>query len=73
MIAISGCIAKVEIEFLYFTGHIRCHQDMYAVTAGASGNTALYVSLDSDDAAASAGTAVPLLDQMGGGGFTVTG
>ncbi len=45
----------------------------YAVTGGASGNTGLYVSLDCDYSAQPAGTAVPLLASVGGGGFTVTG
>src|SRR6202042_374249 len=45
----------------------------YAVTGGASGNTGLYASLDCDYSTASAGTAVPLLAGVGGGGFTVTG
>ena len=45
----------------------------YAVTGGASGNTGLYASLNCDYSAASAGTAVPLLAGVGGGGFTVTG
>jgi hypothetical protein len=44
----------------------------YAVTGGASGNTGSYASLDCDYSAA-AGTAVPLLASVGGGGFTVTG
>jgi RHS repeat-associated protein len=45
----------------------------YAVTGGASGNTGLYASLDCDYSSAPAGTAVPLLAGVGGGGFTVTG
>src|SRR5580692_418751 len=45
----------------------------YAVTGGASGNTGLYASLDCDYSAQPAGTAVPLLASVGGGGFTVTG
>jgi len=45
----------------------------YGVTGGASGNTGLYASLDCDYSTASAGTAVPLLASVGGGGFTVTG
>ena len=45
----------------------------YAVTGGASGNTGLYASLDCDYSAAAAGTVVPLLAGVGGGGFTVTG
>jgi hypothetical protein len=45
----------------------------YAVTGGASGNTGLYVSLNCDYSAAPAGTGVPLLASVGGGGFTVTG
>ena len=45
----------------------------YAVTGGASGNTGLYASLDCDYSTAPAGTAVPLLASVGGGGFTVTG
>jgi len=45
----------------------------YAVTGGASGNTGLYASLDCDYSAQPAGTVVPLLASVGGGGFTVTG
>jgi hypothetical protein len=45
----------------------------YAVTGGASGNTGLYASLDCDYSTAPAGTRVPLLASVGGGGFTVTG
>jgi RHS repeat-associated protein len=47
----------------------------YAVTppAGSSGTTGLYVSLNCEYATAAAGTAVPLLASVDGGGFTVTG
>jgi trimeric autotransporter adhesin len=45
----------------------------YAVTGGASGNTGLYASLNCEYSGAAAGTAVPLLASVGGGGFTVTG
>ena len=45
----------------------------YAATGGASGHTGLYVSLNCEYSTAAAGTAVPLLASVGGGGFTVTG
>ncbi len=47
-------------------------QDAIAYAASGSG-TGLYVSLNCEYSSASAGTAVPLLADVDGGGFTVTG
>src|SRR5262249_25290940 len=44
----------------------------YAASSG-TGKTGLYVSLNCEYANATAGTAVPLLASVDGGGFTVTG
>jgi hypothetical protein len=44
----------------------------YAASSG-SGTTGLYVSLNCEYSSASAGTSVPLLADVDGGGFTVTG
>jgi RHS repeat-associated protein len=41
--------------------------------SGASGTTGLYVSLNCEYSSASAGTSVPLLASVDGGGYTVTG
>src|ERR1700730_10723419 len=41
--------------------------------SGATGKTGLYVSLNCEYASMGAGTSVPLLASVDGGGFTVTG
>ena len=41
--------------------------------SGASGTTGLYVSLNCEDSTATAGTSIPLLASVDGGGFTATG
>ncbi len=71
--AVTGNVAVLGTAPALGGGTTLIRDAITYAASGGSGKTGLYVSLNCEYASASAGTSVPLLASVEGGGFAVTG